>query len=42
MWPSLRHLEKEDITIGEITTETMLHNKDVGSEKLNCGDSLPT
>ena len=35
----LRHLEKEDITIEEITTETMLQNKDMGSEKLNCGDS---
>ena len=36
----LRHLEKEDITIGEITTETMLQCKDMESEKLNCGDSL--
>ena len=36
----LRHLEKEDITIEEITTETMLQNKDMESEKLNCGDSL--
>ena len=35
----LRHLEKEDITIEEITTETMLQCKDVESEKLNCGDS---
>ena len=35
----LRHLEK-DITIEEITTETMLQNKDMESEKLNCGDSL--
>ena len=38
----LRHLEKEDITIEEITTETMLQNKDMESEKLNCGDSLET
>ena len=36
----LRHLEKEDITIEEITTETMLQSKDMESEKLNCGDSL--
>ena len=36
----LRHLEKEDITIEEITTETMLQNKDMESEKLNCGDTL--
>ena len=36
----LRHLEKEDITIEEITTETMLQCKDMESEKLNCGDSL--
>ena len=36
----LRHLEKEDITIEEVTTETMLQNKDMESEKLNCGDSL--
>ena len=36
----LRHLEKEDITIEEITTETMSQCKDVESEKLNCGDSL--
>ena len=35
----LRHLEKEDITIEEITTETMLQCKDMESEKLNCGDS---
>ena len=38
----LGHLEKEDITIEEITTETMLQNKDMESEKLNCGDSLKT
>ena len=37
----LRHLEK-DITIEEITTETMLQNKDIESEKLNCGGSLET
>ena len=36
----LRHLEKEDITIEEITTETMLQCKDMEPEKLNCGDSL--
>ena len=36
----LRHLEKEDITIEEITTETMLQSKDMESEKLNCGNSL--
>ena len=36
----LRHLEKEDITIEEITTETMLQSKDMESEKLNLGDSL--
>ena len=36
----LRHLAKEDITIEEITTETMLQNKDMESENLNCGDSL--
>ena len=36
----LGHLEKEDITIEEITTETMLQNRDMESEKLNCGDSL--
>ena len=35
----LGHLEKEDITIEEITTETMLQCKDMESEKLNCGDS---
>ena len=38
----LRHLEKKDITIEEVTTETMLQNKDMGSEKLNCGGSLKT
>ena len=36
----LRHLEKEDITIEEITTETMLQCKDMESEKLDCGDTL--
>ena len=36
----LRHLEKEDITIEEVTTETMLQSKDMESKKLNCGDSL--
>ena len=36
----LGHLEKEDITIEEITTETMLQCKDMKSEKLNCGDSV--
>ena len=36
----LRHLEKEDITIEEITTETMLQCKDMKSEKLDCGDSV--
>ena len=36
----LRHLEKEDITIEEITTETMLQCKNMESEKLNCGDSV--
>ena len=36
----LRHLEKEDITIEEITTETMLQHKDMESEKLDCGDTL--
>ena len=36
----LRHLEKEDTTIEEITTETMLQSKDMESERLNCGDSL--
>ena len=35
----LGHLEKEDITIEEVTTETMLQNRDMESEKLNCGDS---
>ena len=35
-----RHLEEEDITIEEITTETMLQDKDMESEKLNCSDSL--
>ena len=34
----LGHLEKEDITIEEVTTETMLQCKDMESEKLNCGD----
>ena len=36
----LGHLEKEDITIEEITTETMLQCKDMKSEKLDCGDIL--
>ena len=36
----LRHLEKEDITIEEITTETMLQCKDMKSEKLDCGDTI--
>ena len=36
----LGHLEKENIIIEEITTETMLQSKDMESEKLNCGDSL--
>ena len=36
----LGHLEKEDITIEEITTETMSQCKDMESEKLNCGDKL--
>ena len=36
----LRHLEKEDITIEEITTETMLQCKDMKSEKLDCGDTV--
>ena len=36
----LRHLEREDVTIEEITTETMLQCKDMKSEKLNCGDIL--
>ena len=35
----LGHSEKEDITIEEITMETMLQSKDMESEKLNCGDS---
>ena len=33
----LRHLEKEDITIEEITTETMLQCKNM---RLDCGDTL--
>ena len=36
----LGHLEKEDITIEKITTETMLQCKDIKSEKLDCGDTL--
>ena len=36
----LGHLEKEDITIEEITTETMLQCKDIKSEKLDCGNTL--
>ena len=36
----LGHLEREDITIEEITTETMLQCKDMKSEKLNCGDTV--
>ena len=36
----LGHLEKEDITIEEITTETMLQCKDMKSEKLDCGDTV--
>ena len=36
----LGHLEKEDITIEEITTETMLQCKDMESEKLDCGDTV--
>ena len=36
----LRHLGKEDITIEEITTETMLQCKDMKSEKLDCGDTI--
>ena len=36
----LRHLEKEDIIIEEITTETMLQCEDMESEKLDCGDSV--
>ena len=38
----LRHLEKEDITIEEVTTETMLQCKDMESEKFNCGDLRKT
>ena len=38
----LGHLEKEDITVEEIPTETMLQNKYMESGKLNCGDSLKT
>ena len=36
----LGHLEKENITIEEITTETMLQCKDMKSEKLDCGDTV--
>ena len=36
----LGHLEKEDIIIEEITTETMLQCKDKKSEKLDCGDTI--
>ena len=36
----LGHLEKEDIIIEEITTETMLQCKDMKSEKLDCGDTI--
>ena len=36
----LGHLEKEDITIEEIITETMLQCKDMKSEKLDCGDTI--
>ena len=36
----LGHLEKEDITIEEITTETMLQCKGMESEKLDCGDTI--
>ena len=36
----LGHLEKEDITIEEITTETMLQCKNMESEKLDCGDII--
>ena len=32
----LGHLEKEDITVEEITTETMLQSKDMEPKKLNC------
>ena len=35
----LRHLEKEDITIEEVTTKTMLQSKDMEFEILNCCDS---
>ena len=38
----LRHLEKEDITIEEITTETMLQSGDMESGKFNCGDLKKT
>ena len=36
----LRHLEREDIIIEEVTTETMLQCKDMKSEKLDCGDTI--
>ena len=32
----LRHLEKEDIMVEEITTETMFQSKDMEPRKLNC------
>ena len=32
----LRHLEKEDITVEEITIETMLQSEDMEPKKLNC------
>ena len=32
----LGHLEKEDITVEEITTETMLQNENMEPVKLNC------
>ena len=32
----LRHLEKEDITVEEITTETMLQSENMEPTKLNC------
>ena len=32
----LGHLEKEDITVGEITTETMLQSENMEPTKLNC------
>ena len=32
----LRHLEKEDITVEEITTETMLQSENMEPIKLNC------